>query len=51
MKNEGLSLDLIQANPSETAKSSEAYLEPEARERIADAQQKRWAATKRLKKP
>jgi hypothetical protein len=28
MKNEGLSLDLIQANPSETAKSGEPYLEP-----------------------
>ncbi len=49
-KHEGLALSVGQAKPSRKAKAAKRTLKPEARKRIADAQRKRWAATKRVKK-
>jgi hypothetical protein len=48
-KNDGLASSLGQGKASKPAKAVKRTLSPEARKRIADAQRKRWAATKRKK--
>jgi hypothetical protein len=49
-KHEGLASSVGQAKPPKKEKAAKRTLSPEARKRIADAQRKRWAATKRVKK-
>ena len=49
-KNDGLASSLGQGKAFKPAIAAKRTLSPEARKRIADAQRKRWAATKRKKK-